>query len=370
MKVLVAEDNKESRYLLEKLLEGHGHEVTAVDNGAEALEQALAQPPDIIISDILMPVMDGFKLCQECKQNEQLRNIPFIFYTATYTSNEDERFALCLGAATFIRKPAEPDILIRKLSDEFEKARSRPIAPARVVPLEPSLYLSEYNKRIVAKLEDKVAELEDEITRRNQAEEKLKQSHERLQETLEGTINALAATTEMRDPYTTGHQRRVAELSCAIAGEMNLSEEQIKEIHMSALIHDIGKINAPAEILSRPGQLTELEFKLIETHPQVGYDILKGIEFPWPIADIVLQHHERMNGSGYLQGLSGKDIILEARILAVADVVEAMSSHRPYRPALGTDKALEEISQNKGILYDPEGVDACLSLFTEKDFKF
>ncbi|MBW2545315.1 MAG: response regulator, partial [Deltaproteobacteria bacterium] len=173
MKVLIAEDNKESRYLLEKLLQGHGHEVTAVANGAEALEQALAQPPDIIVSDIMMPVMDGFQLCHECKQKKQLKNVPFIFYTATYTSDADEKFALSLGANTFVRKPAEPDIFIKILSEELEKARSQPLAPDKIVPLESSLYLTEYNKRIVAKLEQKMIQLETEITRRKQAEEKM-----------------------------------------------------------------------------------------------------------------------------------------------------------------------------------------------------
>jgi len=208
------------------------------------------------------------------------------------------------------------------------------------------------------------------IIYRKRAEKELEQSYEKLQVTLDGTINALVATTEWRDPYTAGHQQRVARLACAIAEDMNLSEEQIREIHMSALIHDIGKINVPAEILSKPGQLSEFEFKIIQTHSQVGYDILKEIEFSWPIAQIVLQHHERMNGSGYPQGLKGEEILPEARILAVADVVEAMSSHRPYRPALSTGKALEEISRNKGILYDPDVVDACVRVLTKKGFTF
>jgi putative nucleotidyltransferase with HDIG domain len=175
----------------------------------------------------------------------------------------------------------------------------------------------------------------------------------------------------MKDPYTAGHQRGVAQLACAIAKEMGLPEEQIEGIRMAGLIHDIGKITIPAEILSRLGPLNDLEYGIIKTHSQAGYNILNGtIEFPWPVAQIVLQHHERMDGSGYPQGLSGEEILLEARILAVADVVEAMASNRPYRSARGIDKALKEISRNKGILYDPEVVDACLKLFTEKGFKF
>jgi len=159
-------------------------------------------------------------------------------------------------------------------------------------------------------------------------------------------------------------------LACAIATEMGLPDERIEGIYIAGLLHDIGKIAIPAEILNKPTKLTEAESNLIKTHPQVGYDILKNIEFSEPIAQIVLQHHEMMDGSGYPQGLKGKEILLEARILAVADVVEAISSHRPYRPALGLDKALEEIAQNKGTLYDPKVVDTCLKLFTEKGFRF
>jgi HD-GYP domain-containing protein (c-di-GMP phosphodiesterase class II) len=162
----------------------------------------------------------------------------------------------------------------------------------------------------------------------------------------------------------------VAELARAIASEMGLSEERIDGLYMAGIIHDLGKISVPAEILSKPGRLSDAEFQLVKTHPQVGYDILKNIEFPWPIAQITLQHHERLNGSGYPQGLSGEDMLLEAKILAVADVVEAMASHRPYRAALGLQKALNEIFQNQGILYDYTVVAACLRLFNEKKFFF
>ena len=206
------------------------------------------------------------------------------------------------------------------------------------------------------------------ITERKRAEEALRQSYTQLQRTLEGTVNVLVSAIELRDPYTAGHQRRVTQLACAIAKEMGLPEEQIEGLRMAGLIHDLGKITIPAEILSKPGQLSELEWGMIKAHSQIGYDILKNTEFPWPVARIVLQHHERVDGSGYPQGLPGEEIMLEARILAVADVVEAMASHRPYRPPRGLDKALEEISQHRGILYDPEVVDACLKLFTEKRF--
>jgi len=208
------------------------------------------------------------------------------------------------------------------------------------------------------------------ITARKQAEEELKRYSGKLQELIDNITKAIALTTAMRDPYTAGHQQRVTQLACAIAEEMGLSKETIAEIRVVGSLHDIGKMHIPSEILTKPGRLTDTEFDLIKTHPKVGYDILKTIEFPWPIAPIVLQHHERADGSGYPSGLSSKDVLPEARILAVADVVEAMASHRPYRPSLGVDKALEEISQKKGTLYDPEVADACLRLFKEKRFKF
>jgi len=208
------------------------------------------------------------------------------------------------------------------------------------------------------------------ITERKRAEGELRRTLEKLRGALGGIIQAVALTVETRDPYTASHQRRVAHLARAIANEMGLPEDQIDGIRMSAAIHDLGKISIPAEILSNPGRLNDLQWGMIKTHPQAGYDILKTVEFPWPVAQIVLQHHERLDGSGYPQGLSGDEIMLEARILVVADVVEAIASFRPYRPALGVGKALEEISQHRGVLYDPEAVDACLRLFTEKGFTF
>jgi PAS domain S-box-containing protein/putative nucleotidyltransferase with HDIG domain len=208
------------------------------------------------------------------------------------------------------------------------------------------------------------------ITERKRAEEELQISLEKLKRSLGETTTALASAVEKRDPYTSGHQQRVAQIACAIAQEIGLPQEQVEGIRVAGILHDIGKIYVPSEILSKPSRLGELEFEMVKTHSQVGYEILQGINFPWPVAQIVLQHHERMDGSGYPAGLSGEDIIPEARILAVADVVEAMASHRPYRPALGIDQALEEISQNSGTLYDPQVVEGCVRLIAEKGFQF
>lgn len=197
-----------------------------------------------------------------------------------------------------------------------------------------------------------------------------KQTEERLKKTMNATIETVSKIIEAKDPYTAGHQLRVSQLTTAIAKELNLSQDKIKGIRVASLIHDIGKISVPTEILSKSIALSDIEFSLIKGHSQIGYDILKSIEFPWPIEKIVLQHHERLNGSGYPQGLKADKIMTEAKIIGVADVVEAMSSHRPYRPALGIDAALEEISKNRGLLYDSKVVDACLKLFQEKGFKF
>ena len=204
------------------------------------------------------------------------------------------------------------------------------------------------------------------VTERKRTEEELDNSFKRLRAALGATIHAVSVTVETRDPYTAGHQKRVADLSRAIATEMGIDINRTDGIRMAGVIHDLGKMAIPAEILSKPSKLSAIEYALIKTHPRAGYDILKDVEFPWPIAQIVLQHHERLNGSGYPTGLKGEEILLEARVIAVADVVEAIASYRPYRPSQGMEKALGEIIQNRGILYDPEVVDACLCLFRDK----
>ncbi|MES9962263.1 MAG: HD domain-containing phosphohydrolase [Candidatus Sedimenticola sp. 20ELBAFRAG] len=192
---------------------------------------------------------------------------------------------------------------------------------------------------------------------------------QKLKDSLVQTIQAIALTLEQRDPYTAGHQRGVADLACAIAEEMGLDEEKIQGIRMGGTIHDIGKIYIPSEILNRPGKLSKVEFEIIKTHPEVGYQIVKDVEFPWSVVDLIYMHHERLDGSGYPQGLKGEEICLGARILAVADVVEAMATHRPYRPALDIGAALDEIERGSGVLYDPQAATACLALFNEKGFQ-
>jgi len=202
-------------------------------------------------------------------------------------------------------------------------------------------------------------------------EEKTKdQIIKEMHKIIEGTANIITKVVELRDPYSIGHQQRVSKLATAIAREMELPQDKIEGTKIASLVHDIGKVDLPTEIISKPSKLIDVEFNLIKNYPRVGYDILKKVDFPWPVAEIVLQHQEKIDGSGYPRGLKGDEICIEAKILGVANVVEAMSSYKSYRPALSIDEALAEVVENKNILFDPEVVDTCLKLFKEKDFKF
>lgn len=619
--VLVVDDNSANLYMLKILLEKEGLEVITSENGKDALEKARRNPPDLIVSDILMPVMDGYSLCRKCKSDKKLKSIPFVFYTATYTSEEEEKFALSLGADRFLVKPQEPEILIKILIAIMEeKPTVKPAGPKS--PGEVN-FSRQHNEILFRKLEKKMAELDKinrelkvseekyrelfehasigiyevdyetgrftsvndviceytgytrdellnmnfsgifteeslkllgerleklsaneripptveysiktksgdtlwillsaqyvyetgklkgasgviynitnrkqaekvllenetkyrlladhmkdlvwlmdmdlkgiyispsvekllgytidelktspilklltpasvktaldffslempralaappnyslkrfldvecrskdgrpvwlevgfslirnengtpvsilgearDITERKQAEEKLQQTLESLKRAVGTTIQVLVNALESKDPYTAGHQSRSANLASAIATEMGLDANKIEGIRMASSIHDIGKLSVPSEILTKPTKLLDIEFSLIKEHSEKGYEMLKNVESDWPLAEIVYQHHERMNGSGYPRHLKVDDILLESRILAVADVVEAMGSHRPYRPALGIKIALEEIEKNKGILYDADVADACLRLFREKGYE-
>ena len=206
------------------------------------------------------------------------------------------------------------------------------------------------------------------ITEKKRAEEEIQRHIARLKAAFAGTVDVTMRMSEMRDPYTAGHERRVSEIAAAIGAELGLEAQATEGLRVAGQLHDVGKIAVPAEILAKPGKLSAIELRLIREHPQAGYDVLAGVEFPWPVAQVALQHHERMDGSGYPQGLKGEAILLEARIMAVADVVEAMSSHRPYRPGLGIGKALAEIERGRGTAYDPAVADACLKLFREKEY--
>ncbi|KAF0158584.1 MAG: response regulator receiver [Syntrophaceae bacterium] len=609
-KVLIVDDISTNLYMLETLLKGYGLEVTSAENGKEALDKARLNPPDLIVTDILMPVMDGYALCRQWKSDDKLKHIPLVFYTATYREPKDEKFALSLGADRFILKPQEPDIFMNILKEVFgEKYTAR---QAVTKPFcEEMEFFRKHNEILFGKLEKKMSDLEianqklreseekyrtiledmddiyfevdikgnitfvnhssckmsgysedellgmpfkkisapdgiemvkqyfgeifltgktgkpflwnlekkngeqgfselvaslirdkqgkpigfkgigrdvterkktekdlqnseelfrnlfqhhaavkliidpytgniidaneaavnyygwpreqitqmkikdintsreeevkeamekvrvnnkirfefrhrradgsvrdvevfsssikaqgkdvlhsivHDITERKQAETKLQQTLDSLRKAVNATIRVMVSVVESRDPYTAGHQIRSADLARAIATEMELPQDTIEGLRMAGSIHDIGKLSIPAEILSKPTKLLKIEFSLIKEHARTGYEMLKDVESPWPLAEIVYQHHERMDGSGYPRNLKGDEILMEARILMVADVVEAMASHRPYRPGLGIDAALSEIEKNRGLFYDEAVVDACRRLFREKGF--
>ncbi|MCX8023409.1 MAG: response regulator [Syntrophorhabdaceae bacterium] len=492
-KALIVDDDKDNLYFLEVLLKSKGFEVYLASNGAQALEIAKRNPPDIVISDILMPVMDGFSLCRKWKTDVMLKDIPFIFYTATYTDPKDEKFALSLGADIFIIKPKDPfewddilnsiilekqkglkplgeemeffrqynEILFKKLEKkimdlenahkkltiqddalqrnekflesivenipdmifvkevenlnfvmfnrageellgysreeligkndydffpkeqaDFFTAKDREVlASKQLVDIpEETIKTKNLGERILHTKKIPIIEKEgrycflmgisEDITEHKRAEESLREAMEKLKKMFSSIIKVISTIIEFRDPYTAGHQSRVGKIACALAKEIGFPDDRAENIYMAGNIHDIGKISIPAEILSKPSQLTSIEMALIKTHPQSGYSILKDVELPYPVKDMILQHHERLDGSGYPYGLKGDDILIESKILAVSDVVEAISSHRPYRPACGIEVALDEIEKNRGILYDENVVDGCVKLFRERGFTY
>jgi len=219
-------------------------------------------------------------------------------------------------------------------------------------------------------MHEKTTDLEKVKIRYNQLERELQQSDEKLQKFIKGIAYIIAEIVEIRDPYLRGHHQRVSRLATAIAQEMKLPQDKIEGVKIASLVHDVGKVNLPTEIVSKPSKLVEVEFNLLKHHPRTGYEILKKVDFPWPIAEIVFQHQEKIDGSGYPRGLRGAEILIEAKILGVANVVEAMSSYKAYRPALSIDESLAEISKYENILFDTEVVNTCLKLFKEKGFKF
>jgi response regulator RpfG family c-di-GMP phosphodiesterase len=320
--VLYVEDEEEVRDALAHYLRRRFAKVDVAENGQAGLEHFRSGLYDVVITDVKMPIMDGLAMAREIKDLRE--EMPVIVVTAY---NETDYFmrAIEIGVDRYVKKPVDPDLLIEAV---YKATRSR--SQQRELELE----------------------------------------RQRTVDTLTQTIAALGRSIEKRDPYTDGHQKRVSQLAVAIAEELGLEREQITGIRYGSLIHDIGNISVPAEILSMPRKLQTAEYSLVKTHPGAGAEILGDIDFPWPLTAILQQHHERLDGSGYPNGLKDGAISLEARIVAVADVVEAMSSHRPYRPALGVDAAIAEIQAQRGTLYDPQVVDACVALLLRHNKTF
>lgn len=329
IRVLMVEDSPEDAELITRELRKGGFNLVAerVDTKGD-FERALPDfEPDIILSDYHMPSFDGISALAIAVI--EAPDVPFIFVSGAI--GEELAIETLKGGAT----------------DYVYKDKLNQLAPAV--------------RRALDETREKLG--------RRAAEEGLRRMVSKLQGVLDQTVQALASITEIKDPYTAGHQQRVADLARAIAREFGLPKDMVEGIHVAGTLHDIGKIAIPAEILTKPSKLLEIEFGLVKTHSQVGYQILERIDFPWPVAEAVRQHHERIDGSGYPRGLRRDQIIPQARILAVADVVEAMASHRPYRPAHGIDSALAEIMRGRGGVYDPEVADACIALFKERGYE-
>lgn len=339
--IVIVDDNPNNLRVLGSMLQQANYKIRPALDGQLALKSILANPPDLILLDIRMPGMDGYQVCHELKNNEISKEIPVIFISALQDT-EDKLMAFKSGGVDYITKPFQLEEVLARVKAHL------------------SLYRIQRDLQVI--VENKTSALMETL-------ESLKVSQQKYRCILHQTIHAVAVTLEKRDPYTAGHQMRVSEIAVAIAEEMQQTPDFIEGLRLGGMVHDIGKIYVPVEILNRPGQFTELELALVRTHPEVGYEILKNIEFPWPVAEMVRQHHERMDGHGYPRGLKDGEILLEARILAVADVIEAIASHRPYRPAKGIDAALDEISSGTGTHYDERAVAACLRLIKDKGYK-
>lgn len=322
--ILVVEDSPVLCIDLSRQLDKLGYGISGVvSSGEEALQMVFNSPPDLILMDIMLAgSLDGIETAEMIAAH---CDIPIIYTSA--------------------------------LSDEITFNRAKKtcpygyiVKPFRVKDLAMIIEIA-FNSHSFKK----------------QAVEEKEKSFANLRQSMNGIIQAIALTVEARDPYTAGHQRRVSQMARLIGNALRLTSDQIEGIRLAGVIHDLGKIHIPSEILSKPGMISAPEFALIKTHPQVGYDILKTIEFPWPIAQIVYQHHERLDGSGYPLGITGDEMLIEAKIVSIADVVEAMISHRPYRPALGIETALDEIMSHRGILYDADVVEACRSVIYDDE---
>jgi len=332
-RILIVDDDEVIRNLLRQILEKEGYTCDLAPDAEDAIDFLEEQTVDLVISDVAMPGKSGIQLLEEIKKNHP--NIPTLMISGITTKKTAESI-ISMGAYDFLLKPFQKKQVLISVSNALRR---------RALDLQSQFEVQNLENIIQDQTQD------------------LFKANERLNIILDGTIKAMSLAVESRDPYTAGHQQRVADIAVAIAIRMNFSLERIHYLKMAGLIHDIGKISVPAEILCKPTRLSDAEFNIMKEHPLTGYKILKEIDFPYPLAKIVYQHHERIDGSGYPNRLSGDTIYMESKILAVADVVEAMASHRPYRPSLGLDVALSEIKNQKGRIFDPDVVDTCCYLF-------
>ena len=342
MKILIVDDSAADRSILRITFMAHGCETIEAENGREGLALAAERKPDLIISDALMPVLDGFGFLREIKADEALKTIPFIFYSAVYTGQEDEHLARSLGAEAFLAKPLEPAILWKEVQAVLSGLSHTDTA---ATVLNEDVYLKEYNHVVVAKLEEKVREMEEMLVQ---------------------MVRVLVNLIDAKSPWTRGHSERVAEIAVKIAREMGLDENRVNTIRLGALLHDIGKIGTYDTLLDKRSALTDEEYEIIKGHPDHGADALATITQLKDVIPMIRHHHEHVDGSGYPHRLDHKAIPLDARIVGVADAYDSMTTTRPYRAAPGGDYAVDEIKRGAGSQFDSEVVAAFLRTVTDR----
>jgi len=385
-KILIVEDSPIQAEMLRRVLTREGYQISLAKNGVEGLAVVKQQQPDLILSDISMPVMDGFEMCVNIRK-DPVQGEQCVVMLTVLTEITDVIKALNAGADNYLTKPYKEETLLNHvrnslMTETYQENEKQDFeiclpdgtltqvraSPRQTLNLLVSTYsnMDDQNQTLV-KNQDELVSLNASLTEKvkNQTAE-LQINKLKTRQSFVDSIKAIAATFEMRDTYTAGHQRRAAEISVLIAQALGLSEDRVFGLHLATLVHDIGEINTPAEILNKHSELTNKQYALVQEHAEDGYNILKNIDFPWPIAEMVLQHHERLDGSGYPNGLKGDDILYESRIIMVADVVEAMSSDRPYRACLGLDVVKQELLKNRGKFYQPEIVDICIKLINQE----
>ncbi|MBF0450983.1 MAG: HD domain-containing protein [Candidatus Magnetomorum sp.] len=311
------------------------YHLTNINTTDTLLDISYQQLPDVIIININLNKVGGFKACEQLKSNEATVDIPVIFISEIFDETDTIK-AFNAGAVDYMKYAFHQKELRARIRNHLMLKQSR-----------------------------------ENLKKKNQLlTSTMSKENERLQQLMEATIRAIVQTVESRDPYTAGHQQRVSDLSYEIAKVMALDASQKMAIKYAGILHDIGKLRVPDAILNRPGKLLSIEFDVLKIHPQIGSDILDTVPSPWPLSRIILEHHERLDGSGYPNGITSDNMLIESKVIAVADVMEAMSSHRPYRPSQGIDLALEEINNQKGLLYDEQTVDTCTHLFVKGNYKF
>jgi len=363
VKILIVDDNLDSRMILGATLKSDGYTVITAADGAEALKLAREAPPDMIISDILMPVMDGFQFCRQCRDDERLARIPFVFYSASYTGKQDQEFGLAMGAVRFIVKPMDPAEFLKTVKEILSDYEKGLLSPA-VVPekKDEDTFLKGYSARLINQLEKKV----EDLLASNLA---LSRSEAELKELFESFVRTMVSTLDAKSRWTKGHSERVAGYAEQLARETGLGDKETADLRLAALLHDIGKIGLRDSVLDKVSGLSDEEFEEVKGHAALGAEILEDIKQLRNLTPAIRHHHEQLDGSGYPDGIKGREIGLYADIIHIADAFDSMTADRPYRDAQGQEYALSELKRLAGSHFDPDLVTAFLRVLVRTNVK-